>query len=211
MGIRGLDKDERSALVFTEVQQGVLEPDLSILPDLAVQSKARGIAQKMGTLADLCRSLDIPVIHCPLMKRADGTGQFANCLLSSFSRKPSDNMEERQKIHPAVGPKDEDIVIQRYHGLTSFHNTELESILHYHRVQTIILAGVSTNLNLPGTSTEAVNRGFSVVLPEDCTAGTTPEIHEFQMKNIFPLLTTITDSTALSDLLKTRGKQTPPI
>jgi nicotinamidase-related amidase len=84
--------------------------------------------------------------------------------------------------------------VQRRHGLSSFHGTELEPILRALGTTTVILAGVSTNIAIPGTTLEAVNRGFTVVIPEDCTSGAWAEAHEFQVKNTLPLLATITTS-----------------
>ena len=88
------------------------------------------------------------------------------------------------------------------HGITGFHGTELESILRGLGVQTLVLAGVSTNIALPGMSTEAVNRGFNVVIPEDCTAGGTAESHAFQIRNHLPFLATISDAQSVGQVLR---------
>ncbi len=60
------------------------------------------------------------------------------------------------------------------------------------RVQTLVLAGISTNVAIPGLALEAVNRGYDVVLAEDCTAGTTAEGHDYMVKNMLAMLTRIT-------------------
>jgi nicotinamidase-related amidase len=90
-----------------------------------------------------------------------------------------------------------DICIERSGGLTLFHNTRLESVLSELQVETVILTGVSTNIALFGTALEAVNRGYQVVLAEDCSAGATPESHRFQVEEQFPLLAAVTDSAAI--------------
>jgi nicotinamidase-related amidase len=92
-------------------------------------------------------------------------------------------------------------VIRRQHGLSVFHGTELEPTLRALGIQTVILAGVSTNIAIPGSSLEAVNRGFTVVIPEDCTAGAWPEAHEFQVRHTLPLLATVTTSEAIRGAL----------
>jgi nicotinamidase-related amidase len=96
------------------------------------------------------------------------------------------------EIHPELAPRPEDVVMSRVHGLSPFHGTELEPVLRAHGVETVILTGVSTNVGIPGASPEAVNRGFAVVVPEDCAAGAWPEAHEFQVRHTLPLLATVT-------------------
>ena len=105
------------------------------------------------------------------------------------------------EIHPGLTPADGDFVMQRRHGVTAFQGTELDSILRNLGVETVILTGVSTNLALTGMSVEAVNRGFNVVLPEDCTAGASPETHAFMIQQFFPLVATVTDRESVTTVL----------
>jgi nicotinamidase-related amidase len=63
--------------------------------------------------------------------------------------------------------------------VTAFYGTPLDQLLRNCGVRTVVLTGVSTNLGIPGSAIEAVNRGYSVVIPEDCTAGVWPEAHDF--------------------------------
>jgi nicotinamidase-related amidase len=58
------------------------------------------------------------------------------------------------------------------------------------------------NIALPGICTEAVNRGLNVIIPEDCTAGGTPETHQMQISMHLPFLATITDSAAVAQVLR---------
>ncbi|MGH3891343.1 MAG: cysteine hydrolase family protein, partial [Rhodococcus qingshengii] len=89
-------------------------------------------------------------------------------------------------------PEPSDIVSSRATGLTAFYGTELDAMLRLENVATLVLAGISTNIALPGLALEAVNRGYSVVLAEDCTAGSSPEAHEFMVSNMLTLLARIT-------------------
>jgi len=68
----------------------------------------------------------------------------------------------------------------------------------------VVVTGVSTNIGVPGACLESVNRGFGVVVPEDCTAGAWPEAHEFQVTHTLPLLATVTTSEAVREALAGR-------
>jgi nicotinamidase-related amidase len=201
--MRGLDSGERAALVISECQNGMTNPDYASNDGLAAQSAERGIIERIAALAADCRRAGVPVVHCTFVPRADFAATTANCLLLGSLRKKAAVHEGRPEaeIHPLLTPQPGDFVIRRQHGLSAFHGTELEPVLRAADVQTVILAGVSTNIAIPGTSLEAINRGFTVVIPEDCTAGAWPEAHEFQITHTLPLLATVTTSEAVRDAL----------
>jgi nicotinamidase-related amidase len=98
------------------------------------------------------------------------------------------------EIHPLLTPQAGDVVISRHRGLTSFHGTELEPLLRNLGVTSVIMTGVSVNGAVMGSGLEAVNRGFTVAVPEDCVAGATDETHDFMLTNIVRLLATVTTS-----------------
>lgn len=201
--MRGLGNSERAALVISECQNGMTNPDCSSNTGLARQAAGRRIIERIAALAGECRSAGVPVVHCTFVPRADFAATTANCLLLGSLRKKGVVHEGRPEaeIHPLLSPQPGDFVISRQHGLSAFHGTELEPVLRASGVQTVILVGVSTNIAIPGTSLEAVNRGYTVVIPEDCTAGAWSEAHEFQVRHTLPLLATVTTSEAVREAL----------
>jgi nicotinamidase-related amidase len=201
--MHGLGDGQRAALVISECQNGMTNPRYASNRGLAAEAAERGVIERIRALAEDCRSAGVPVVHCTFVPRADFAGTTANCLLLASLRKRAVIREGRPEaeIHPALTPQAGDFVIQRQHGLSAFHGTELEAVLRGLGTETVILAGVSTNIAIPGTSLEAVNRGFTVVIPEDCTAGAWPEAHEFQVKHTLPLLATVTTSEAVCSVL----------
>ena len=48
---------------------------------------------------------------------------------------------------------------------------------------------------------EAINRGFDVVLPEDCTAGASADTHMFMIEQFFPLVATVPDRETVTPTL----------
>jgi nicotinamidase-related amidase len=77
-------------------------------------------------------------------------------------------------ILPELGPDPRDVVAARNHGLTIFHETGLEALLRDAGIRTVVLTGVSVNIAITGAAIEAVNRGFTAVIPSDCVAGFPP-------------------------------------
>jgi nicotinamidase-related amidase len=194
MTIRGLEPGRRAALIINECQNAMIDPDFQGNVELAQQATERKITQRIATLADACRSVGALVVHSTIVVRKDGLGTTPSCLLLGSLLKGGNCVEgsKAAEIHPDLTPRPEDYVSQRRHGLTPFHGTELESVLRQREVQTVIVTGVSTNVGVPGTCLEAINRGFTAVVPEDAIAGISPEIHAFQVKNLIRLLASVT-------------------
>jgi nicotinamidase-related amidase len=205
MTIRGLDKSQKAALLISECQVGIVDAAFADTP-LAHQVKERNTLRNIAALADLCRTHGIPVVHCTIVPRKQFEGFVVNCVLNSMIFKGGRLQagDEHAAIHPLLIPHENDIVSERCHGISAFHGTELESVLRGYGINTVILAGVSTNIALPGMATEAVNRLFEVVLAEDCTAGGTAESHEAQIRLHLPLLATITSYEKLKVALEAR-------
>ena len=82
-------------------------------------------------------------------------------------------------------------MVPRHHGVSVFHDGETDSILRSLGVRTIVLVGVSLNIALLGTTIEAVNRGYQVVMPEDGVTGTPREYAAAVLENTLRLLATI--------------------
>jgi len=197
--IRGLDNEQKPALVMRECQERMVgEASAAAGSGLAQHAQARGMVDSTATLAASFRRARLPVVHCTFHPRLDYLGTSINCLLfgNLQKRRPREpgGRREDNPIHPKLGPEPDDFVLARLHGLEAFHDTELDSVLRNQGVRTVVLCGVSTNLGIPGTALGAVNRGYAVVIPEDCTAGAWPEAHEFQVQHTLNLLATVTTS-----------------
>ena len=194
MGVRGLDRGERAALIINECQNAMVNGEFSHNDGLVREIRERGVLPNIARLADACRRAGILVVHSTIVLRPDRVGSAASCLLLGALIKRGTCVEGRieAEIHPDLTPQPNDYVSRRVHGLSPFHGTELESVLRERGVQTVIVTGVSTNVGIPGTCLEAINRGFTAVVPEDCVAGSSREIHDFQIAHILPLLATVT-------------------
>jgi nicotinamidase-related amidase len=203
MGVRGLEPGRRAALVVNECQNGMIDPAGAGNEGLAAQADARGIVGRIARLAAAFRAARAPVVYTTIVLRPDGVGTQANCLLLGVLTKKGAVVEGRKEaeIHPDLTPEPSDVVLQRVHGLSPFHGSELEPLLRERGVDTVVLAGVSTNIGIPGAALEAVNRGFAVVVAEDCTAGAWPEAHEFQVTHTLPLLATVAASDDIAAAL----------
>jgi len=190
---------DRAALIISECQQGIIDPASSMLPALAAQASERGIIDQIGALAESFRRAGKLVVYCNVAHRPDGLGLLPNSLLGAAARKHHRMVAGSADVAvpDAIAPQPTDVVSCRSTGVTAFYGTDLDAILRLERVETLVLAGVSTDVALPGLALEAVNRGYWVVLAEDCTAGTTAENHRFMVTKLLSVLARIETSEDL--------------
>lgn len=204
--LRGLEPDRKPALVISECQRGILDPTLTTLPGLAVQAAERGILARIAAVADAFRARQLPVLHVHIGHRPDFAGCAVTSPLMGASRKAGKMVAGTPDAEamPEVVPADSDIVCSRRSGLAMWYGTDLDSMLRNEHVDTLVMVGVSTNVALFGGSLGGVDRGYQVVIPEDCTAGGTPDTHQFMITNSLPLLATMTNAATVIESLSTR-------
>ena len=166
----------RSAVLVIECQKGIVGED-SPLRDLTQAVREGAMLQTLSGLLTCARKAGAGVHHCTVESRTDGLGQLTNTPLGSrmLGRSSSGGMSPGSKgaaIVSELGPESQDVLVPRDHGLTVFHETGLDGLLRSTGVQSVVVAGVSVNIAITGAVIDAVNRGYRVVIPTDCVAGT---------------------------------------
>jgi ureidoacrylate peracid hydrolase len=101
------------------------------------------------------------------------------------------------EILPAEG----EVVIPKYR-YSGFVSTYLDQYLRAHRIQTLVVAGLATNVCVESTIRDGFMRGYAIVVPADMTEGTSPEAKEWSLKTIDTFFGEVVSS---NDLLKCWG------
>jgi nicotinamidase-related amidase len=192
-----------AALIVNECQIAMTDPGAGHNDGLAAEAASRDIINRIAALSKGFRAAGRPVFYTTIVPRKDYAGFNANCVLLGMLKKQGVVVAGSPVValNPGLQPEDNDFVSERIHGLSPFHGTELEPTLRNMGVDTVVVTGVSTNIGVPGACLEAINRGFQVIVAEDCTAGAWPEAHEFQVTHTLPLLSTVVSSEDLLALL----------
>ncbi|MBW2273526.1 MAG: cysteine hydrolase [Deltaproteobacteria bacterium] len=165
------------ALLVFECQEGVIGEG-SQLPTLAAAARAGALVPNIAVLLAAARAAGAGVFYCKVAKRRDGVGSPCNTPLELRLRGQGSGAPggpDLGDIVAELAPQPGDVVVSREHGLTGFYESGLDSYLRNTGVRTVVLTGVSVNVGVLGTAIEAVNRGYTVVVPTDCVAGDPPE------------------------------------
>jgi nicotinamidase-related amidase len=206
----GLDEGQKPALVVVECQNRMTNPKYrdENRAGLMEQVVSRGIIDRINRLSAAFRSHDLPVVFATIALRPGFRGYTVNCLLAAQLIKNGSLIigSDAARLNDDLVVEPTDIVSNRVSGMAVFTGTEVDAILRGFDVDTVVLAGVSTNIALPSSACEAVGLGYNVVLAEDCTAGGTAETHHMQVTMHLPFLATVASS---DDIIGNVGAQAP--
>jgi nicotinamidase-related amidase len=174
--LREILEPARTAVLVIECQEGIVGEGSS-LPELARSVREAALLERLSGLLACARRAGARVFHCTVDGRADGLGQLAHTPLAARMRRAGSSRGRDTgggAIASELSPEPQDTVASRDHGLTAFHETGLDLLLRSAGVGTVVITGVSVNIAITGATIEAVNRGYTVVIPTDCVAGVPP-------------------------------------
>lgn len=194
--LKSLLEPRGTALLMMECQEGIIGAggSASRLNVLAEAVSRRGMVEHVARLLRAARQVHAPVFHLTVARRADSGGSTANCLLLAVGRKGTPLLpgSPQHAVVSALAPRDGEYVVNRFHGVTPFHGTELDQLLRNLGVRTVVVAGVSVNVGITGLAIEAVNCGYQVVIPREAVAGTPDEYVDAVCEHTLKLLATLT-------------------
>jgi ureidoacrylate peracid hydrolase len=84
-------------------------------------------------------------------------------------------------LQPQEGEREHRIVKHKY---DAFFETDLDAILRFHKVATVIITGTATNVCCESTARSAFMRDYQVAFPSDANATFDLAMHEATLKNI---------------------------
>ncbi|WP_067828979.1 isochorismatase family protein [Actinomadura kijaniata] len=179
-----------TALLVMEMQRGVAG-DLATFPDLAKTCAERGVVDNAARAATAARAAGIPVVQCTAAFRADRRGSHTDNtpFLKGLLRDPAHMLEGTGAVEVLPELADpSDLEARRYHGFSPFTGTALDMTLRSMGVRTVVAAGLSLNLGIPGLCLEAVNLGYRVAVLTDAVAGTPAEYGDAVLAHTVSLL-----------------------
>ncbi|MET8769468.1 cysteine hydrolase [Streptomyces sp. NPDC004658] len=200
----------RTALLTVECQQGVVGPD-SALPELARAARSSGALHNVARLVAAAHETGVQVIHAVAERRPDGRGANRNArLFRAAERLPVQQLtgSKAVRVAPPIEVTEEDFVVRRLHGLSPIHGTEVDALLRNLGCRTLIVTGVSANVAVPNAVFDAVNLGYTAVVPADAIAGVPADYTPALIRNtLAPVATVVTTDALLGGFERARGRR----
>jgi nicotinamidase-related amidase len=203
--VNGLDLSRVALLVLDFQNYGIHpdgywakhgEPDWPAIARPAVERTAR--------VLEAARRSRLLVIHVGVAWR-EGRPEM-NLTAPIFTLSPDRSVEGTwaSEFYEPVRPAAGEIVVYK-RSVSALAGTELDRLLRVRDVNTLVLAGVATHFAVEGTAREAVDRGYRVVVLEDCCASRVPEVHRHSIDVILRGLCRVTTAEAFIRGFEGRG------
>ena len=169
----------RTAFISIDMQNGVASHD-------SVPNSAEEVISRVSDLVEATRvggGLVVYVRTSFLPDESDALHPKMDVARPARPVRP----EGWDKIVPQLQPlPTEPVIVKR--SFDAFYGSELDLELRRHGIDTIVLAGISTNFGVEGTARSAYNIGYDVVFAEDAMGTSKLEMHEGSLKNVFPYI-----------------------
>ena len=166
----------RTALVLLDLQNFVVG-----LPTVPLDGRA--VLANCLQLADCSRAAGILTVLVRVDSGLDNTLLLkppSDAPMPSFDLPPGS-----LELAPELGPKLGDVVVTK-HNWGAFHQTDLDVQLRRRRLDTLIVAGLTTNYAIESTVRQAHERGYAQILASDAMAAFSLAEHEHPFRTIFP-------------------------
>jgi len=197
---------DRAALLLVEMQNDIVHEsnigEGGLGGVLAMQVQKRGVIPKLEALTAAARTRGVPVLYINFCGKPGFPRPNTRLHRLSASKPRLVDGTWGVRVHEALTPQPQDFVLERTVGVDGSYGTQLYPVLRQLGRTTMLMTGVSTNLAVEGIVRASVNRGFDVVVIEDCCASYPDEWHRFSVENIMPLLATVTSSDAVLAALR---------
>ncbi len=189
----------RTAVVTIDMHRGHLDPDNATMP--VTPEVSRRVLQAAGGFLRFARECGMPVIHVILTWRPAEAYRFNPRVeagrMTLSHQTPSTKALAAGTLHnlvgsvqlelmPEIGSEPDDLIVNSKKTLSIYYGTELDVLLgSFLDVDTLILMGINTNTCVQCAAFESMNRGFKVVVLEDCVGSMYGEdLHVAALQNI---------------------------
>jgi len=144
--------------------------DLDFSGNEGLLRQVTSMAQRLAALKDRAIKHSCPVVYVN-----DNFGRWRSDFKSQVQHCLKDGVPG-QKLAELLRPTTKDyFVLKPAHS--GFYSTTLELLLKHFEAQTLILAGIATNLCVLFTANDAFLRGYHVCVPRDCVASNTAKLN----------------------------------
>ncbi|OKK03242.1 isochorismatase [Streptomyces sp. CB03234] len=188
-----------TVLLTVECQRGVVGPD-GALPELAAEARSSGTLHRVARLVAAAHEASVQVLHAVAERRPDGRGASRNArLFRAAARLPVQQHcgSAAVRIAEPIEVAEDDMVVRRLHGLSPIAGTDVDALLRNLGCRTLVVTGVSANVAIPNAVFDAVNLGYTAVVPADAIAGIPADYTPAMVRHTLALVATVTTTDEL--------------
>lgn len=174
--------ETRTAVLVVDVQNDYCHPDGALAKIGSDVSGAGEMIPHLQHFLDSARALGQRIIFVQTIHDASTDSEIwkarSNGHMSEVCRPESWGSRFYQ-----IAPESGEIVVHK-HKYSAFINTKLDSVLRAHKIETLLIAGVATNVCVESTARDAFMMDYRVVLLQDACAAFSAQAHQMALENI---------------------------
>jgi gluconolactonase len=185
----------RCALIVQDLQNDVMIDGGAFAESGAPQhAKDQNVVENVKDLAAFCRGTGVPVIHVWYIVEDGATGLKLNAPLFQGVKDANGLVRGTWGAAPAEGlePQEGDHVVEKMR-MSAWQGTRLENLLAGLGRDTIIVTGAWTNMSIEHTSRTGADKGYYMVVPEDCCSTIDAEWHNASINFALQNVSTVTN------------------
>ena len=160
---------EKVAIVLIEPQNDFLSEGGTMYAHIKEQLAERHVIANLQDLLEKARGQVAKIFYCPFW----GTGAWL---------RGTPGPEIIKELTPQPG----DVVVEGKKTLDAFHSTGLDYYLRANEIEYVAFTGFHTDWCVESSARSAYDKGYRVIVINDCTATDTQEEQDFCEKWIFP-------------------------
>ncbi|MFC1978982.1 cysteine hydrolase family protein [Chloroflexota bacterium] len=193
---------KKTALLIIDMQKHFLDGTNDFFAGVRQQVAQGKVIENTENALKAVRAAKLPVYHITTGHKADRSDVVPTITdMESTAKLPqlvegTPAAEIVEELKPIDG---ESIVFKRRHG--AFYQTDLKLLLKNRNVDTLLFAGILTDVCVAITFYQARMRDYHVILLSDCCASSTRKRHDYFIENMFPRHARVRTSSQIIEAL----------
>jgi len=192
-----------TALLVQDLQNDVMIEGGAFADSGAPQhAKDQNVVENVKRLAAAARSAGVQVIHVWYLVEEGAPGLKLNAPLFQGVKDTNALVRGTWGAAPADGlePQAGDHVVEKMR-MSGWQGTRLETLLAGLGVDTIVVTGAWTNMSIEHTARTGADKGFTMVVPEDCCSTMNADWHNASINYALQNVSTVTDGKTVAAAL----------
>jgi gluconolactonase len=194
---------KRTAMLIQDLQNDVMIEGGAFADSGAPEhAKDQNVVENVKALADAFRKAGGHVIHVWYIVEEGAPGlklnaplfqdvKDANALVrGTWGAEPADGLEQQPGDH----------VVEKMR-MSAWQGSRLETLLAGLGVDTIVVTGAWTNMSIEHTARTGADKGFEMVVPEDCCSTMNADWHNASINYALQNVSTVTDGKTVAAAL----------
>jgi nicotinamidase-related amidase len=143
----------------------------------AVFANALPAAKKLAALRRRAKDAGVPVIYVN-----DNFGKWRSDFRQQLGHVLEDGVRGQQIAELLRPGEDDYFVLKAKHS--GFYHSQLDLLIQYLQVRTVVMAGFTTDICVLFTASDAYLRDLDIIVPPDCSAAATAEQHQRALEHM---------------------------